>query len=102
MSMNKRKKIPVWKPKNSVTSKPKPIETETRKENKKEYDTKWREYSIAYRKSNPFCVECLKTGVYNSEHIHVDHIIPITEKPELKYDVNNHQSLCRRPCAVYS
>ncbi|WP_050942348.1 HNH endonuclease [Acetobacter tropicalis] len=94
MSMNKRKKIAVWKPKNLVVERPKKIETEKRVENKKEYDHKWRAYSIAYRKSNPFCVECLKEGIYNSDNIHVDHIIPITENPELKYEESNHQSLC--------
>lgn len=97
------KKISVWKPKNSVVKKPKKIETKKRVDNQKEYDNKWREYSVAYRKKNPFCVECLKEGIYNSENIHVDHIIPITEKPELKWDGNNHQSLCRRPwCRDYS
>lgn len=60
-----------------------------------EYDSRWRKFSHEYRLRNPFCVECLKVGAYNSQHIHVDHIIPLEQAPERKYDGSNLQSLCR-------
>lgn len=59
------------------------------------YDEKWRKFSQDYRKKNPFCVECLKLGNHNIHNIQVDHIIPLEQRPDLKYDVDNLQSLCR-------
>ncbi|WP_408871499.1 HNH endonuclease [Gluconobacter cerinus] len=91
----KKKKIPVWKPKKLVVQQKPKIETEQRTVNKQQYDHKWREVSKTFRKNNPFCVECLKSGVYNSQHLHVDHIVPLVEKPELKYELSNLQVLCR-------
>lgn len=60
-----------------------------------EYDSRWRKFSAEYRKQNPFCVECLRVGAYNSQHLHVDHIIPLELAPQRKYDVSNVQVLCR-------
>ncbi|MBS0984323.1 HNH endonuclease signature motif containing protein [Gluconobacter cerinus] len=94
--MKKRKKIPVWKPKKLLVQKKLKIETKQRSVNKKQYDYKWREVSKTFRKNNPFCCDCLKSGEYNSKNLHVDHIIPLVEKPELKYEVSNLQSLCRK------
>lgn len=65
------------------------------KERTVSYDYKWREFSKEYRIENPFCVECLKLGNYNCQDIHVDHIIPLEQRPDLKYDHDNCQSLCR-------
>lgn len=59
------------------------------------YDHQWRQFSANYRKANPFCVECLKDGVYNDQNTHTDHIIPLEQRPDLKYDVDNLQVLCR-------
>jgi 5-methylcytosine-specific restriction protein A len=54
-------------------------------------DTKWRKLSRAYKRSHP---QCQATGCMNPTY-NVDHIIPMTEQPELKYDWRNLQSLCK-------
>lgn len=66
-----------------------------RAERSEEYDYAWSKFSKEYREVNPFCVECLKHGNYNSDHIQVDHIIPLEERPDLKYNFDNLQSICR-------
>jgi 5-methylcytosine-specific restriction protein A len=64
-------------------------------ENQKHYDSKWRKFSSSYRKNNPWCCECKKNGIWNDKDIEVDHIKPLEVHPELKYDLNNLQSLCK-------
>lgn len=59
------------------------------------YDSTWREFSENYRKRNPFCVMCWDEGNYNTQHIHVDHIVPLDKAPDRKYDLENVRSLCR-------
>ncbi|MBS1015410.1 HNH endonuclease [Acetobacter persici] len=66
-----------------------------RAERSEKYDYEWSKFSKEYRKVNPFCVECLKQGSYNSSHIQVDHIIPLDQRPDLKFDFSNLQSICR-------
>ena len=68
--------------------------THTQKRTAK-YDSTWREFSDNYRKLHPFCVMCLDEGVYNSKHIHVDHIVPLEKAPDRKYDLENVRSVCR-------
>ncbi|WP_087652376.1 HNH endonuclease signature motif containing protein [Acetobacter pasteurianus] len=66
------------------------------------YDNQWANFSKNYRKSHPFCVECLKLGIHNTSHLQVDHIIPLEKRPDLKYEDTNLQVLCRRPwCRGY-
>ncbi|GBR17404.1 HNH endonuclease signature motif containing protein [Gluconobacter frateurii] len=64
------------------------------KERSVSYDSKWAEFSKNYRTANPFCVECLNYGDFNSSHCHVDHIVPLETNPELKYDLKNLRTLC--------
>lgn len=66
-----------------------------RVQKQKNYDNNWRKFSKAYRKKHPFCKECLQKGVYNSDNLEVDHIIPITQRPDLKYSETNLQTLCK-------
>ena len=76
--------------------KEKSLETKQRVDNQRMYDATWTKYSKAYRIANPFCVMCAKEGILNDEDIHVDHIIPLVERPDLKYDISNLQSCYRR------
>ncbi|MEN3168775.1 HNH endonuclease signature motif containing protein [Gluconobacter sp. OJB] len=64
------------------------------KERSVSYDSKWAEFSKNYRAANPFCVECLEYGDFNTSKTHVDHIVPLEKSPELKYDLKNLRTLC--------
>ncbi|GAN84051.1 HNH endonuclease signature motif containing protein [Novacetimonas hansenii] len=94
--MKKKFKIPTIKVPKIETSENKtlPVE-EKRKENQKSYDNHWRKFSNAFRKKHLFCKQCLKEGVYTYSDLHVDHIIPLVQRPDLKYVESNLQVLCR-------
>lgn len=77
------------------TSKRAAVERQRRFECSNAYDYRWSNFSKIYRKTNPFCVECLKYGIYNQSNTQVDHIIPLEQRPDLKYDYDNMQTLCR-------
>lgn len=53
-------------------------------------DTKWKKFSRKLRKMSPFCELC---GATND--LTVDHIIPVSQRPELAYKVENCRILCR-------
>lgn len=53
----------------------------------------WRRLSKLHKRSNPFCVECEKVGVYTPVAI-TDHVLPVNTHPELSLDWDNLQSLC--------
>lgn len=58
------------------------------------YGSKWRSYSIAFRRANPICQT---DGCLNLSE-HVDHIKPVNGKDDLLFwDEDNHQALCK-PC----
>lgn len=67
--------------------------------NQMNYDSKWETFSRNYRKNNPWCVECRRQGIWNDSKIQVDHIIPLEQAPDKKYDLSNLQSLC---CSCHS
>lgn len=58
------------------------------------YDEKWNRLSIAFRKQNPFCRWCLQINFDGLAQL-VDHIIPVTDRPDLIHSWKNLQSLCR-------
>ena len=59
------------------------------------YDYTWRKFSANYKAANPLCVECLKLGKYNGKDLQVDHITPVEKRPDLMFDTDNLQTLCR-------
>jgi 5-methylcytosine-specific restriction protein A len=64
------------------------------KPNKAFYQSsRWHRLSLAYRKNNRLCVECLKEGITKLSE-EVDHIIPIVEGGN-PWDLNNLQALCK-------
>lgn len=63
------------------------------------YDWWWREASLAYRKANPLCVNCLLRGKVRKVRC-VDHIIPKACCPELEREPDNWAALCI-PCHTY-
>jgi len=74
----------------------KPIDLKTREGRNKFYQaTEWRLLRRTKLTHNPYCEECLKSGV-NELATEVHHIIDIEKDPTqcLKYD--NLMSLCRR------
>ncbi|WP_457160644.1 HNH endonuclease signature motif containing protein [Mycobacteroides abscessus] len=52
-------------------------------------DWKWRQLSKRLRKESPFCETCGSTG-----RLTVDHIIPVSEVPELAHEIANLRVLC--------
>ena len=61
---------------------------------KRGYDRRWRKKRRDYLKTNPLCVKCLEEGRVVAAII-VDHIISAKGNPELFWDRNNWQSLCK-------
>ena len=59
------------------------------------YDQDWRRLRTAYYRQHPFCEDCLEQGVHTSEHIEVDHVIPIAVRPDLRLQWSNLRSRCR-------
>ena len=47
-------------------------------------------------KWQPFCEDCLQEGIRNDEDIEVDHVIPIDVRPDLRLEITNLRSRCRR------
>lgn len=53
------------------------------------YDREWDKLAAEHRRAHPRCVECgAPVGA-------VDHIIPVSERPDLRLEPSNLQSLCR-------
>lgn len=61
---------------------------------KRGYDRRWRKERRDYLKANSLCVECLKEERVTAATV-VDHIIPAKGNPELFWDRDNWQSLCK-------
>ena len=64
------------------------------------YDRAWRKYSRAYLIRNALCgsrdgLEPTGHGCGRVQAVHVDHVVPMSEGGD-KWDMHNHQSLCRR------
>ena len=56
------------------------------------YDRRWRKLSTRVRKLQPFCLDC-----GSRDDLTADHIIPVTEAPELAHEPLNIAVRCR-PC----
>ena len=56
--------------------------------------TRWRKLSKLFRSRNPLCAHCQAVGE-TTPAVLVDHIKEIKDRPELQWDWNNLQSLCR-------
>lgn len=54
------------------------------------YDHRWANLSKRLRKQSPFCQTCGSTT-----NLTVDHIIPLSESPDLRLEPLNCQVLCR-------
>jgi 5-methylcytosine-specific restriction protein A len=54
--------------------------------------TRWRKYSLALRRENPLCEECLRQGKTTKSEV-VDHIKPISKGGD-KWDIDNLRCLC--------
>ena len=55
------------------------------------YDSLWRRAAVAYLNEHPACVICGE-----GEQLEVDHIVPLRDRPDLKYETRNLQTLCKR------
>ena len=64
-------------------------------------DPRWRELAKKFRAANPWCARCANPAEgarpKQTPVEHVDHIRPAGRFPELRYEWDNLQSLCR-PC----
>lgn len=59
------------------------------------YDYQWGKVRSSYIKANPMCEFCSEDGLLQEAQV-VDHIVPISEAPELRLDPDNLRSLCKR------
>lgn len=55
----------------------------------------WQAVRIMILSENPYCVECLREGIYELA-TEVDHIVDIVDDMTLFMDKNNLQGLCKR------
>lgn len=53
------------------------------------YDRAWEALAAKHRRAHPRCVEC------GAPAQAVDHVLPVRERPDLRLDPSNLQSLCR-------
>ncbi len=60
------------------------------------YDAHWRRLRAVHLEEHPVCEDCLEQGRLNDCHLEVDHVIPISVRPDLRLDSNNLRTLCRR------
>jgi 5-methylcytosine-specific restriction protein A len=58
------------------------------------YDHRWRKLSEDYRIRNPLCEDCDAKGRTTAAS-EVHHIVPISQDPSKRLDVNNLVSLCK-------
>ena len=63
--------------------------------NQRGYDYQWSKFRKWFLNKNPLCKMCLDEG-FAKEANEVDHIKPLVEYPELKYEPSNCRSLCKR------
>lgn len=61
---------------------------------KRGYNGHWRKARESYLLSHPFCVKCLRRGIYEKSTV-VDHIIPHKGNKILFWDKSNWQALCK-------
>jgi 5-methylcytosine-specific restriction protein A len=59
------------------------------------YDHRWRAARRYYLAYNPWCVKCTEFGIVEAATV-VDHIKPHKGDPELFWDSDNWQSLCKK------
>jgi len=69
-----------------------PEHTVDRRRGRAQRSHQWRVLSARIRKQQPWCEHCHAT-----EHLQVDHIVPVSVDPSREYDVSNLRVLCR-PC----
>ena len=60
---------------------------------KRGYDATWRKLRRAVLADEPFCRYCQEVGE-TCVAVHVDHIVPLRERPDLRLDRGNLQPLC--------
>lgn len=68
------------------------------------YDSAWERLRDLVRAEEPYCRECVAEGVYDTSAAtaQVDHIIRISERPDLRLARRNLQGLCDRHHAAKS
>jgi len=60
------------------------------------YGSRWRRYTLLFKKQHPLCAECERQGRVTPVYL-VDHIIPVTGPDDpLFWDPENHQGLCEQ------
>lgn len=58
------------------------------------YDAKWAAFAQWWKRLHPLCAWCQERGVVMQGN-QVDHIVPLVDAPQRKYDHDNVQTLCR-------
>lgn len=58
------------------------------------YTSRWDKVRLAKVKKNPLCEPCLERGIVQATEI-VHHIIAVVDRPDLIFNMDNLQSVCR-------
>ena len=58
-------------------------------------DKAWLDLSAAFLNEHPRCARCMVKGRRNVPAVHVDHVRPVRQFPDLAYELANLQPLCR-------
>ena len=58
------------------------------------YDSSWTRLSRQFRAANPLCERCAAEGTTTVADL-VHHKVPVEERPDLRLDWNNLESICR-------
>jgi 5-methylcytosine-specific restriction endonuclease McrA len=66
------------------------VQRQSRRPTDPRYGTqRWRRYSAARLVEHPFCVDCGRLAEVT------DHVIPVTDRPDLFWEASNHASRCQ-------
>ncbi len=82
-----------WQPKAAIDPVRKKRERYRDSPKDRGYGWDWDRLAARYRRNNPICEECERRGRIELM-VHVDHMIPVADAPELRLDEDNLQSLC--------
>lgn len=62
------------------------------------YNHAWNVFAADYKRRHPLCADCEDKGLTVAVE-EVDHVIPLSERPDLKFDERNLRGRCK-PCHV--
>lgn len=87
-------KAPIFTPKSATRARKKTDRSHNR-ETHAVYDAAWDKVRKIKLSQNPLCEECLKEGFYKLANV-VHHLKTVRERPDLRLELTNLQSICTK------